>query len=413
MSGAADTQRAVVEGLYDALATGDRDRIVATLTEDFTGRLTPGLPFGIGGEHRGAEAMIRDGWFAIGAHWRVRAVPERFTALADGRLQVEGTYRGKGRASGVPVEAWFIHVWELRGDRVSGLTQLTDSAAFVAALPDGTAGTAGTAGGAPADDLETINLTIADGIATIEVARPEMRNAIDQRVADELLLAALRVAGDSTVRAVLVCGAGPDLTVGGDISYFTGQDHDDLGLTLRQMVTPFHLAFETLAGLDAPIVAVAQGSVAGGGIGLAYAADVVVAAEDARFVTAFSAIGLSGDGGGTWHLPRRIGPARAAWAYLTNTPITAAQGLEWGLVTEVVPTADARARGEEIARQLANGPTRAFAQMRALLRQSWDRSLPEQLHAEIEALAATARTQDARGAVAAFLERRRPTFEGA
>jgi len=401
-----DAAQAVVEGLYDALAAGDRADIEARLTADFVGHLTPGLPHGIGGEHCGATAMIRDGWFAIGAHWRVRAVPERFTELADGRLQVEGRYRGRGRASGLPVDAWFVHVWELRDGRISALRQLTDSALFVAALGEDAAPPA----------LETMDLDIVDGVATLRVSRPDTRNAIDQRLADELLVAAVRIAGDSSVRAVLICGEGEDLTVGGDINAFIDDGRrggDDLGMTLRRMVTPFHLAFETLAGLDAPIVTVAQGSVAGGGIGLAYAADILVAAEDARFVTAFGAIGLSGDGGGTWHLPRRVGPARAARSYLMNEPITAAQGLEWGLVTEVVPGADALARGRAIARQLADGPTRAFAQMRVLLRQSWDRSLPEQLHAEIEALTATARTNDARGAVEAFLDRRRPTFEGA
>lgn len=394
--------RVLLEGMYAALAKGERGRITAALTDDFVGRLTPGLPFGIGGEHVGAEAMVRDGWFAIGTHWRVRAEPASYQLLEDGRLQVQGTYRGRGRESGLPFEAWFLHQWELRDGRIAGLTQLTDSARFLSAL-DGSPG---------AHDLETIHLTIADGIATLCLARPEARNAIDQRLADEFLVAVVRIAGDTSVRAVLICGEGPDLTVGGDIGYFTAQAGDDLGATLRQMTTPFHLAFQVLATLDAPIVTVAQGAVAGGGIGFAYAADIVVAAEDARFVTAFAAIGLSGDGGGTWHLPRRIGPARAARAYLLNEPITAQQAHDWGLVAEIAPSADARARGEEIARRLAAGPTRAFAQMRALLRESWDRSLPDQLNAEVEALAATARTTDARGAINAFGAKQRPTFHG-
>lgn len=393
------TARALVEGLYDALAAGDRAAIGAVLTDDFTGRLTPGLPFGIGGEHVGAEAMVRDGWFAIGAHWWVRAEPASYTLLGDGRLQVQGTYRGKGRASGLPFEAWFVHQWELRDGLLSGLTQLTDSAAFVAAL-----------GEQPAP-LETMDLTVADGLATLRLSRPDERNAIDQRFADELLVAAVRLAGDPAVRAVLIVGDGPALTVGGDIGYFTSQG-DDLGATLRRMTTPFHLAFEVLASLDVPIVTVAQGPIAGGGLGLVYAADLVVAAEDARFVTAFGALGLSGDGGGTWHLPRLVGPARAARAYLLNEPIDARQALDWGLVAEVVPAPDARARGEELARRLADGPTRAFARMRALLRESWDRSLPDQLGAEVESLVACAGTEDARGATDAFLAKRRPTFHG-
>lgn len=397
-------QRAVVQGLYAALADGDRSGIEQALAEDFVGRLTPGLPFGIGGTHVGPEAMIRDGWFAIGAHWRVRAEDPSFTELSDGRLQVQGVYRGSGRASGTPFEAWFVHVWEFRDDSICALTQITDSAHFVAAL--------GERAEKPDRDLETIDLSVVDGVATLSIARPDARNAIDQRLADELLVAAVRIAADTSVRAVLIRGDGPDLTVGGDISYFIEHGGDDLGATLRQMVTPFHLAFQVLATLDAPIVTVAQGSVAGGGLGFVYAADIVVAAADARFVTAFAAIGLSGDGGGTWHLPRRIGPARAARTYLLNEPITADQALDWGLVSEVLPVADAHARGEELAARLAAGPTRAFAQMRALLRESWDRSLPDQLHAEIEALAVSARTHDASGAIAAFAAKQRPTFRG-
>lgn len=394
-----EVERALLAGLYDALAAGDSERISSVLTADFVGRLTPGLPFGIGGEHFGAEAMMRDGWFRIGRHWRVRTVPTSYGLLEDGRLQVQGTYHGKGRESGLRFEAWFVHQWELREGRIAGLTQLTDSAAFVAAL------------GQTPDRLETMDLTVADGVATLCLARPDARNAIDQRLADEFLVAAVRIAGDASVRAVLICGDGPDLTVGGDIGYFTGQS-DDLAVTLRRMTTPFHLAFQVLATLDAPIVTVATGAVAGGGLGFVYAADIVVAAADARFVTAFAAIGLSGDGGGTWHLPRQIGPARAARAYLLNEPITAQQALDWGLVAEVASVADARARGEEIARRLASGPTRAFAQMRALLRQSWDRSLPDQLDAEIDALVTCASTADARGALDAFLAKQRPDFRG-
>jgi 2-(1,2-epoxy-1,2-dihydrophenyl)acetyl-CoA isomerase len=389
--------KAVVMGLYDALSAGDVGGIKERLADDFVGHLTPGLPFGIGGEHHGADAMIRDGWFRFGEHWRVRTFPDTFEQLADGRLQVTGTYRGKGRRSDSAFEAPFVHAWTFHDTKVSALHQLTDSAAFVAAL----------GGAAP---LRTLELSVTDGVATLRLHRPEVRNAIDQDLADELLVAALRIAGDPSVRAVLICGAGPDLTVGGDIGYFTEHAGDDLGTTMRRMTGPFHLAFQVLASLDAPIVTVAHGAVAGGGLGFVYAADVVVAAEDARFVTAFAAIGLSGDGGGTWHLPRRIGPARAAWAYLANEPITAQQALEWGLVAEV--SADAHARGAEIAQRLATGPTRAFAQMRALLRQSWDRSLPEQLDAEVAALVATARTHDASGAIAAFAAKDRPTFQG-
>ena len=391
--------RALVSGVYDALGSGDVGAITERLTDDFVGHLTPSLPFGIGGEHVGAAAMISDGWFRFGEHWRVRTFPETWTALDDGRLQVHGAYRGKGRRSGLSFEAPFIHTWTFAGDKISALTQLTDSTAFADALGD-------------AAPLATIDLAISDGLAVLSLNRPDVRNAIDQRLADEFLVATRRVARDTSVRALLIRGNGPDLTVGGDIGYFTDNAGDDLGALLRSMTTPFHLAFEVLAGLDVPIVTAAKGAVAGGGLGFVYAADLVVATDDTRFVTAFDKIGLSGDGGGTWHLPRRIGPARAAAAYLLGEPITAQQALEWGLVHEVTPADEVDERALAIAQKLAQGPTRAFAEMRRLLRESWDRSLADQLHAEIDALQRTARTAGAEKALAAFLAKQCPDFQG-
>ncbi|HWU21791.1 MAG TPA: enoyl-CoA hydratase-related protein [Nocardioides sp.] len=391
--------RTLVERLYAALAAGDVATITSLLTEDFVGHLTPSLPFGIGGDHEGPEAMMHEGWFRFGEHWRVRTFPDAFEPLEDGRLQVTGTYRGRGRRSGAPFEAPFVHTWTFRDGRIAALTQLTDSAAFRDALGD-------------AAPLRTFDLSVEDGLAVLRIDRPDVRNAIDQDLADELLVAARRIAGDPGVRALLICGSGPDLTVGGDIGYFAGDPEADLASTLRSMTTPFHLAFQVLATLEVPIVTAARGAVAGGGLGFVYAADIVVAADDTRFVTAFAQIGLSGDGGGTWHLPRRIGPARAAAAYLLNEPITAQQGLDWGLVAEVLPADDVEARARALARRLADGPTRAYGAMRRLLRESWDRSLPDQLDAEVEALATSAGTDDARGAIDAFLAKQRPTFHG-
>jgi 2-(1,2-epoxy-1,2-dihydrophenyl)acetyl-CoA isomerase len=159
-------------------------------------------------------------------------------------------------------------------------------------------------------------------------------------------------------------------------------------------------------------VTAAHGAVAGGALGYVYAADLVIAAEDTKFVTAFAGLGLSGDGGGTWHLPRLIGPRRAAQAYLRNTPIGADEALEWGLINEVVPPADLRDRAAKLAAELADGPTRGFAKMRALLRDSWRNDLSAQLLAETEAVAATGNTADAAEAISAFAAKRKPHFTG-
>jgi 2-(1,2-epoxy-1,2-dihydrophenyl)acetyl-CoA isomerase len=223
---------------------------------------------------------------------------------------------------------------------------------------------------------------------------------------------AQRIAADNAIRAVLICGNGPTLSVGGDIDYFSSGANDQFGALLARMTTPFHEAFRILSRIDVPIVTAAHGAVAGGGLGYVYAADLVIAAEGTKFVTAFAALGLSGDGGGTWHLPRLIGARRAAEAYLRNRPIDATEALEWGLINEIVPAEELRQRAEAVARELANGPTRGFARMRALLRDTWRNDLSTQLQAETEALRHTGDTADAVRAINDFAEKRPPEFTG-
>jgi 2-(1,2-epoxy-1,2-dihydrophenyl)acetyl-CoA isomerase len=386
--------------LYRSLACGDRDAITALLSEDFIGHAAEGLPLGMGGEHRGAEAMQRNLWWKIGKHFKVEAQPSEFRVLDDGGLLVTGHYRGVARRSGRALDAEFTHVLRFNEDgRIASLRQLTDTAAWIEALGDH----------AP---LETIDYSVADGVATVCLNRPDQRNAIDLRVGEETLIVARRIAADQSVRAVLICGNGPALTVGGDIGYFLESPPAEFGNLFSRMTTPFHEAFRILSRIDAPIVTAAHGSVAGGGLGYVYAADIVLAAKGTKFVTAFAGIGLSGDGGGTWHLPRLIGAARAARAYLENRPITAEQAVDWGMISEIVPAAELRQRAGALAASLAQGPTRAFGRMRQLLRDTWDNDLSQQLLAETEGIKATGDTVDAANAIASFAVKRTPQFEG-
>jgi len=222
-----------------------------------------------------------------------------------------------------------------------------------------------------------------------------------------------RIAADASVRAVLICGEGPSLTVGGDIEYF--RDHGEAGAygdLLRSMTTPFHDAFRILSNIDAPIVTAAHGAVAGGGLGFLWAADLVVASEDFRLVTAFAGVGVSGDGGGTWHLPRLVGARKAAQLYLLNEPLDATEALELGILSEVVPNGDVRDRALVLARRLASGPTVAYGGMRRLLRDSFTNTLTDHLQAETDTIGRTGNSSDTAEAVAAFLAKRRPTFEG-
>lgn len=395
-----DAKIATAQRLYQALASGDRDALNQLLHPDFVGHAADGLPLNMGGEHVGPEAMRTNLWWRIGEHFKARAIAEDFQLLEDGRLMVVGAYRGSARRSGNLLEAAFIHLLKFTADgRIERLSQLTDTAAWRAAL-----GTSGT--------LQTIDYHLERGVATVCLNRPDARNAINLEMGQETLEVARRIAADRSIRAVLICGNGPALTVGGDIAYFLDGRDQAFGDLFLKMTTPFHQAFEVLSRVEAPIVTAAHGAVAGGGLGYVYAADLVVAAEDTNFVTAFAGIGLSGDGGGTWHLPRLIGPRRAAAAYLRNTPITAVEALDWGLINEIVPADQLRSRATALARELASGPTVAFATMRALLRDSWRNDLPAQLSAESRGIKLTGDSTDAANAIAAFAAKRQPQYNG-
>lgn len=398
-AGPIETARA----LYTALATGDREVLKSVLHHSFTGHATEGLPFGLGGDYTDAADMRRNFWGGIAQEYSAAARPEEFVGLEDGRLYVAGKYVGTGKSTGSELDAEFVHVLTFVDGQVSRLVQLTDSHRWhEAANP--------TARGERR--LTTIRYSVEQSVARITLDRPEQRNAIDLDLAEDTLEVARRCAADPTIRAVLIEGAGRNLTVGGDINFFVGGDPDEIGPLLRRMTGPFHEAFRLFSMLDVPIVTAAQGAVAGGGLGFVFAADFVLAAPDAHFSTAFAAIGLSGDGGGSWYLPRLVGQRRAAKMFFQNYRVGAAEAVEWGLVTEVV---DAELLSDEawsLAVSLASGPTRAFGKMRRLLRESSTNTLSEHLLDEIDALAITGGTADARNAIAAFVGKHTPRFEG-
>jgi 2-(1,2-epoxy-1,2-dihydrophenyl)acetyl-CoA isomerase len=124
----------LVAALYPALAAGDREALGRLVDPDFEGTLTAGLPLGIGGVHRGREAMITDGWWAFGKAFKVRVEPSQWMSCSDGRLLVLGRYVGQGRETGTPIDAAFAHLWSARGGRLCAVWHLTDSALFVEAL---------------------------------------------------------------------------------------------------------------------------------------------------------------------------------------------------------------------------------------------------------------------------------------
>ncbi|MCA6119264.1 enoyl-CoA hydratase/isomerase family protein [Bradyrhizobium sp. WSM 1738] len=382
--------------LYAALAAGDRDQLDRLLHPEFVGRTAEGMPFGIGGRHEGPMAMRRNGWGAIARHFEARAEPEQVLDLADGRLLVTGRYRGRGKRNGGPLDAAFAHLITVEAGQIRALEQFTDTARWCEA----------------AGPLRTVSLGIAGGVATLRLNRPDQGNAINPYMAADLLEAATLIAEDSTVRAVLIAGDGPNFTVGGDLAVFAGTEREKLPDRLRRMIDSYHLAIERLTGLDAPVVAAVRGGAGGGGLGLLYAADIVVAADDARFALGYGALGLTADGGNTWFLPRMVGMRRAQELFLLNRRLTAQEALQLGLVSRLVASDAVEAEAAGLAAKLATGPTLAYGAIRRMLRQSFETSLSDQLDAEKESIVAASRSDDAGEGIAAFMAKRRPEFQG-
>jgi 2-(1,2-epoxy-1,2-dihydrophenyl)acetyl-CoA isomerase len=386
----------LARALYAALAAGDRDQLDALLHPEFTGRTAEGMPFGIGGDHDGPAAMRRNGWGKIARHFEARAEPERFLDLADGRLLVTGRYRGLGKQGGAPLDAAFAHLITIDQRRIKALEQYTDTARWhVAAGP-----------------LRTVLLDFTAGVATLRLNRPDHGNAIDTDMAADLAEAATQIAERPDVRAVLIAGDGPNFTVGGDLGLFAGTARQQLPNRLRRMIDSYHLAIERLTSIDAPVVAAVRGGAGGGGLGLLYAADIVVAADDARFALGYGALGLTADGGNTWFLPRMVGMRRAQELFLLNRRLTAQEALAFGLVSRLAPSDAVETEAATLAVTLAAGPTRAFGAVRRMLRQSFETGLSDQLDAEKESIVAAGSTDDAQEGIAAFVAKRRPLFRG-
>jgi 2-(1,2-epoxy-1,2-dihydrophenyl)acetyl-CoA isomerase len=259
---------------------------------------------------------------------------------------------------------------------------------------------------------ERIRFEVADGVATLTLDRPDAANAMDERVMSELLDAAIACDEDPSVRAVVLTASGDQaFCAGGDLARFSEMG-DALPARLKKMTTDLHGAVSRLARMDAPVVTAVNGVAAGGGFSLAVAGDLVLAAASARFTLAYTRAGLTPDGSSTWVLPRLIGLRRAQELMLTNRVLTASEALDWGLVTRVVPDEDLQAEARKLALELAAGPTRAYGSVKRLLLLSEGNALEAQMEHEARAISDAARSDDGREGIAAFLAKRRASFEG-
>jgi len=256
---------------------------------------------------------------------------------------------------------------------------------------------------------ERLLLTIDDGVARLVLSRPEAANAIDLAFAKELEAAAALIKSER-VRVVVVTALGRQFCVGGDLKSFAKQD--DVPAHIEEVTTHLHEGIATLSELDAPLIVAVNGAVAGAGLGLVCAADLVVAAESSTYLMAYTRLGLSPDGSTSWFLARHVGLHRALELSLTNRVLSAREALEWGIVTRVVTDDDVPEETESLVALLAAGPTASFGATKRLLRSASSNSLREHLGAEGASITSLARSADGAEGIRAFVERRDATFIG-
>jgi 2-(1,2-epoxy-1,2-dihydrophenyl)acetyl-CoA isomerase len=253
---------------------------------------------------------------------------------------------------------------------------------------------------------QTLTYDMTDGVAIITLNRPAVMNALSSALRAEALAAVMRARVEA--RVIVLTGAGR--------AFCSGQDLADVDLETLDLETVLNAEYVPLirAITDSPIpvISAVNGVAAGAGANLALAADVVIAAESAAFIQAFTRIGLVPDAGGSYWLPRQIGMARAMGAMLFADRIAATQAAEWGMIYECVPDTDFETHWRNRAQALASGPTVAYLGVKTALRASFGNDLEAQLALEARLQGEAGATTDFREGVAAFLEKRAAQFRG-
>lgn len=252
-----------------------------------------------------------------------------------------------------------------------------------------------------------------NGVMIISLNRPEVLNSFNEFMAKETQLALDQAEQDPEIRAVVLTGEGRGFCAGQDLQEVLSSETNPTPKPIQKIVEEHYNPIVTkIRELEKPVIAAVNGVAAGAGANLALCCDFVIAEESVAFVQAFSKIGLVPDTGGTWILPRLVGMAQATRMMFLGDKVMAAEAKALGMIYEVAEVGAALEKAMILASQLAVQPTKAFGYTKKLLNQAFENSLSKQLEAEAVYQAKAGSTEDHREGVAAFLEKRKPHYQG-
>lgn len=259
--------------------------------------------------------------------------------------------------------------------------------------------------------LESVLFEVDAGVAHVTLNQPERGNPFDTRFCRDMSAVAAACHADPGIRAVLIDAAGPYFSVGLDLKDI-GTDRDQMPEWANNATGAMNSALSRFARGDAPVIVAVHALCVGGGTALAAAGDFCLAAESADFYAAYCGVGLTCDVGGTVYLPRRVGLRAAAEFLMRNQRWSAAEALRRGLVSEVVPAEELAGKAAALAAELAQGPTKAYGEIKNLLLSVLNQPIETQLELESRAMARIMATDDAWNGITEVAARRKPTFQG-
>lgn len=252
----------------------------------------------------------------------------------------------------------------------------------------------------------TLTFEVHDHIAWIRLKR----NAINDDMANELMNAAWTCEQDDAIRVVVITGTDSAFSYGGDLKSFASSK-EEIGRHLKKVTTALHAAVSSFVRMRKPVITGVNGVAAGVGMSLAMMGDLVIAAESAKFTMAYTNVGLTPDGSASYFLPRLVGMKRALELTLTNRVLTAAEAMEWGIVTAVVPDEQFEEKVKQTAAVICEGPVQAYGAAKSLLYQSFAQTLESQLALESDMIANRTRSAEGQEGISAFIEKRKARFK--